>query len=139
MVSVGRDKRAKRVLVVEDEGELLGILSAGLISSGYEVVQASNGSAARQLLDQRPSQFDIVISDLRMPETNGLELLEYSKATYPATKFIVITAHVDESKDLLFAMGVDDFMLKPFDGEEFIRLVKQVDERSTSRRPSIQL
>lgn len=132
-------RASKHVLVVEDEPEISEYLCEDLNSIGYTVVAARNGYEAKTLIENNPSQFDIVISDLRMPEVNGLDLLEYAKAVAPNIKFIVITAYAEESEELLIAMGVDEFLLKPFQSKQFIELVKRVEAQASARKPTISL
>ncbi len=115
-----------KVLVVDDEEMILEIISDALKVLGFEVKTAPNGRAAKAMLDQNPSQFDIVISDLRMPELDGVTLLKHSKATFPRTKFIAMTGYSDTNPDRVIELGADEFVAKPFVIANFTDLIHRV-------------
>jgi CheY-like chemotaxis protein len=99
----------KRILIVDDEKSIREILSAILVSLGYEVVTASNGNEGLGLFSR--SAFSLVITDLYMPEVDGLTFAFSIKETSPGTPVVLITAGPvdDEEGD-----PVDLVMHKPF-------------------------
>ena len=86
-------KGLKKVLIVEDEETLTWSMAKSLAKDKdkYEVMIANNGSEALQLLKR--NKVDLVISDIRMPDINGLDLLVMVKKEYPETKVIIMTAY----------------------------------------------
>ena len=81
----------KSVLIAEDEQVLRQSLAELLSAEGYEVLQAADGKAAYELVLQRP--VDVVLTDMRMPEMDGLTLLGHLKQIAPQTPVIVATAY----------------------------------------------
>ncbi len=118
---------AGKILVVDDEEEIRRQLSFVLEDEGYEVKTASGGSEAlAYLMDQ---QFDVVITDLRMPAPDGMEILRKTKDSYPETAVVMITGQGSEEKAVeAMKLGADDYFPKPFDPEEMlIKLAKVIE------------
>lgn len=114
-----------RVLVVDDEEIVRHILRSKLESCGYEVVEARDGRKAVSHLDK--STFDVVITDILMPEMDGLETLLYVKRTQPRLPVIAITGaanelHLDNARSL----GASRVFAKPFELEEIAAAVKEL-------------
>ncbi|MGI9262463.1 MAG: diguanylate cyclase [Woeseiaceae bacterium] len=103
-----------RVLIVDDDASILGIVSEVLEDDGYTVTTASSGEAAMDIL--RENQFSLVMSDIRLPGINGVEVLEHVKRVSPRTNVIMITSHgsLDTSIDAI-KHGAYDYLLKPFE------------------------
>jgi CheY-like chemotaxis protein/pSer/pThr/pTyr-binding forkhead associated (FHA) protein/CRP-like cAMP-binding protein len=117
-LGAGRDHEAvEKVLVVDDEAPIRGVLREYLGDAGYQVVEAANGAEALVLAEQeRP---DLIILDIRMPELDGVttcKRLKASKKTY-SIPIIIATAYGDTLAEALEA-GADDFVNKPFQLEE---------------------
>jgi two-component system, NtrC family, response regulator AtoC len=108
---------SKRILIVDDEPSIRKVLSAHLRKFGYEVDTAEDGSIAVEMLQQDP--FHLVVSDLRMPNFDGLELLGWTGDNFPGLPVILITAHgtVDTAVEAL-KRGAFDYITKPFDRDE---------------------
>ncbi|MCP5090341.1 MAG: diguanylate cyclase [Gammaproteobacteria bacterium] len=104
----------KRVLIVDDDASILGVVSEVLEDDGYSVSTASSGEEAMDLL--RDNQFSLVMSDIRLPGINGVEVLEHIKRVSPRTNVIMITSHasLDTSIDAI-KHGAYDYLLKPFE------------------------
>ena len=117
------------ILVVDDEQGMRDFLKIMLKKSGYQVHTANNGDMALSLIRERP--FDLVISDIRMPGTSGLDLLGGIKEIAPDLPVIMITAFASPD-DAVIAMknGAFDYISKPFNIEE----IKSVVESATSRK-----
>ncbi|MBL8722347.1 MAG: sigma-54-dependent Fis family transcriptional regulator [Myxococcales bacterium] len=113
----------KQVLVVDDEANLRKVLVAQLTRDGYDVHTAADGEEARELLQEH--HVDLVITDLRMPRLDGMELLRWALADDPTRPVVMITAHgtVDTAVEAL-KLGAFDYVTKPFDQTE-IRSVAQ--------------
>ena len=87
------DKQFKRILLVDDEPDIREVLQMAMLDAGYEVLMAENGEAALQcFLAERPP---IVITDIKMPVMDGIELLKRIKREDPETEVIMITGHGD--------------------------------------------
>ena len=108
---------SKRILIVDDEPSIRKVLSAHLRKFGYEVDTAEDGQIAVQMLQSDP--FHLVVTDLRMPNLDGLELLGWAAEHFPGLPIILITAHgtVDTAVEAL-KRGAFDYITKPFDRDE---------------------
>lgn len=113
------------VLVVDDESFIRQILARIVSREGYQVHQASDGREALKLLAETPCQ--IVISDIKMPNMDGIELLSEIKANFPPVGIILITAYAGEyaARDALSA-GADAFITKPFKNVEIAATLRDV-------------
>ncbi|MBN1611817.1 MAG: sigma-54-dependent Fis family transcriptional regulator [Polyangiaceae bacterium] len=111
----------KQILVVDDEPNLRRVLGAQLMRDGYDVHTAEDGEQALQTLQDH--HIDLVITDLRMPKVDGMELLRRSVAMDADLPVIMITAHatVDNAVEAL-KTGAFDYITKPFDQAE-VRVV----------------
>lgn len=117
-----------RVLIVDDDGPLRETLTDVLSRAGHEVFAASGGHSALALLGQQI--VDVVITDVYMPEMDGIELLLALRQTRPALPVLVIsgggnrgTVQVLDSLEILGATGV---LRKPFDFEHLLALVDEL-------------
>lgn len=106
-----------RILVVDDEESIREFLEIMLKKEGYEVTCAEDGAKAKDLLAKK--SFDLVISDLQMPNMTGIELLKHVKDSYPDLVFMMITAFgTTESAVEAMKMGAYDYLTKPFKIDE---------------------
>ncbi len=112
------------ILVVDDEKNYLRVLSAVLEDEGYEVLTALNGSEALEI--HKRSDLDLILTDMKMPGMNGIELLENVKAIDPDLPVIMMTAHgtVDKAVEAM-QKGAYSYILKPFDNDRLIIYVKK--------------
>ncbi|MFW2387504.1 MAG: sigma-54-dependent transcriptional regulator [Polyangiales bacterium] len=108
-----------RILIVDDQDSARGMLSEMLRAESYEVDQAPNGEAACTMVADR--NYDLVITDLRMGEIGGIEVLQRTREASPRTRVIVMTAF-GTIEDAVEAMrfGAHDFVQKPFVVEELL-------------------
>jgi two-component system response regulator PilR (NtrC family) len=118
-----------RILVVDDEKSLLEFLSLLFREEGYEVTVESSGTAA--LERTRQESFDLVLSDVMMPDLNGLELLREVKARDPRAAVVMMTAY-SSTRSAIEAMklGAADYVTKPFDVEELKVVVQRAIEKA---------
>jgi len=117
-----------RILIVDDEAPIRALLGEHLGQVGYQIMQASDGRAALEMLND--GDFDLVLTDVRMPGMNGLELLAEVVRTRPAVGVLMLTA----CEDLTLAVnamriGALDYILKPFRLSEITVSVQEALER----------
>ncbi len=106
-----------RILVVDDEVSIREFLDIMLKKEGYEVSLAEDGQKAKELIAKKT--FDMVISDLQMPNVTGLELLKFVKENYSEVVFMLITAFgTTETAVEAMKMGAYDYITKPFKLDE---------------------
>jgi DNA-binding response OmpR family regulator len=120
----------KKVLIVEDEPDILNLVKLYLEKDGYRTVTAATGTAALQLIKtDRP---DLVILDLMLPELDGLEVCKRIRAT-PETALIpvlMLTAKAEESDTVIgLELGADDYVTKPFSPKALVARVKALFRR----------
>jgi two-component system response regulator AtoC len=114
------------VLVVDDEPAIRQVLSAAIGKAGYAVESAASAAEALAKLDKTP--FDVVLSDVFMPITDGIELLKLARARGHQAVFIMVTAFasVDSAIDAIRA-GAYDYITKPVRNEEIVHRLEQID------------
>lgn len=129
-----------RVLLVDDDSSVRRVLEFKLKQRGLEVATAADGQAALEKLKE--STFDLLLSDIRMPKMDGIELLEQASRVQPGLKVILITAHATVSQAVqAVKLGAFDYITKPFEDEElFLALDKALQfdnlERENQRLKS---
>lgn len=118
-----------KILVVEDDNELQKLFVHVLGKSGYEVMGAADGSEA--VLALRESYFDLIISDIMMPEMDGYQFVETIRQTGVKTPVLIITAK-DAYDDMKkgYLVGADDYMIKPVNVKEMLLKVQALIRRS---------
>src|SRR4030066_743816 len=118
---------AEKILVVDDEDIIRESLSFILRKEKYEVEEATNGKIAFEMLKE--SSYDLVITDLEMPEMKGIELLDEIKKINLQTNTIVITAYGSmETAIAALRSGASDYILKPVEFDELLIKVKRLFE-----------
>jgi two-component system chemotaxis response regulator CheY len=130
-----------RVLVVEDSAAMRSFIRAALedgddASNPIEVVEASSGFEALRLLPRGP--YDCVVTDINMPDINGLELVNFVRKSdhLRKTPLIIISTQASErDKQRGIALGADSFLAKPFEPEELRDLVRAFLSRSRRSSP----
>ncbi len=127
-----------RVLIVDDESSMREMLSIALGDEGWQVHSAPDGEAALALLGKKP--VDVVVSDIRMPGMNGMELLRYVREQSPVTEVILITAHASTDSAIeAVRLGAYDYVTKPFDVEELKVTVRHALEQQALLRENVLL
>ncbi len=123
---------ASRILVVDDERSMREFLGIMLTRDGYDVVVAENGTQAMAALRQRP--FDLLISDIRMPDCSGIEVLRDAKGVQADLPGILMTAFSSTQTAIeALRTGALDYISKPFDIDEMKRVIAQALERTQLR------
>jgi len=123
----------QRILIVDDERQITRVLSRGLTAKGYEVHVAADGEAALQTFgDWHP---DLVITDLSMPNMNGLELCRRLRG-FSEVPIIVLSVKGEErSKVEALDAGADDYVTKPFGIDELLARVRAALRRAPAEEP----
>ena len=118
-----------KLLIVEDDKELNEVICLYFKSNGFEVDNCYNGQEALNLLED--SEYDLIISDIMMPVMDGFTLLERIRNKNNKLPIIFMTARDDKfSKQLAYKIGVDDYVVKPFDLDELILKVGAILRRT---------
>jgi CheY-like chemotaxis protein len=111
-----------RIMIVEDEPLLRDTLEQLLQFSGFEVVSAGHGQEALEILEKSP--VDLVLSDIKMPVMDGVELLKNIRARYASVKVIFFSAFADISQAEAIQMGALDLLSKPVRIESLIEKIQ---------------
>lgn len=113
------------ILLADDDPQMQLAVKATLSKHGHSVTVVSNGKSAAEAIAQ--NSYDLLISDQRMPEMTGLELLDFLQEQGSMIPAIMITAHgtITQAVDAM-QRGAADFITKPFSGEELVRVVERV-------------
>lgn len=118
---------ARSILLVEDDALLLESLACLLEEEDYQVVCAADAETALEEASKR--QFDLVVTDVRMPGMSGMGMLEHLRDSSPETRAVVITGFADfEAPVEAFRLQVDDFLTKPFDDVTFLSSIRRALE-----------
>ncbi len=119
-----------RILIADDEPNIRRVLAAVLEKDGYEVVVAENGKKAFDIVNTN-NGIDVLITDLVMPDINGVELLEAARQINPSISVILITAHgsIKSAVDAM-RLGAFDYITKPFEMDELKVVVKRAFEHT---------
>ena len=118
-----------RLLVVDDDTDLLRLLAMRLQATGYDVATADSVAAARSRLGVE--RFDLVVSDVRLPDGDGLALFEDIRRQHPALPVILLTAHgtIPDAVEAT-ALGVAGYLTKPFDSQALLQGIRQALQRA---------
>jgi CheY-like chemotaxis protein len=118
------------ILLVDDDDVFLAMLSAVLTRAGYQVIVAFDGQRAINLYKSRPT--DLVITDLVMPEKEGLELIGELKRFHPEVKIIVVSGAgkhaLEDYLKMAKALGANRVLAKPFSEREILEAISEVLE-----------
>jgi two-component system response regulator PilR (NtrC family) len=116
------------ILIVDDEQGMRQLLSLVFGRAGHQVRAAESGAKALEMLRREPA--DLIISDVKMPDMNGIELLRAVREFLPEVAVVMMTAYatVDTAREA-FKLGADDFIQKPFDVDELKLIVEKALER----------
>jgi two-component system, NtrC family, response regulator PilR len=127
-----------RILVVDDEESIREFLDIMLKKEGYDVTLAEDGKRAQEFLKKKT--FDMVISDLQMPNVTGIELLKFTKDLNPDLVFMIITAFgTTETAVEAMKLGAYDYITKPFKIDEVRILINNALKNKRLETENIQL
>ena len=121
-----------KILIVDDEVNMLESLSEVLRNKGYLVATARNGLEALEKLKEK--YFNMAVADLKMPEMGGLELLEVMKERYPQTPVVMLTGYatINSAVDAM-KKGAYDYLVKPFSPDKILLIAKKIMEEENLR------
>jgi signal transduction histidine kinase/ActR/RegA family two-component response regulator len=124
-IAAPRPAIRKTVLVVEDQEIVRGFVVETLRSSGYSVLEAQSGADALEIIGQRGSEIDLLVTDVRMPGMGGKELARKAHAACPSICVLFMTGYADESINSMDVPGgTDEVILKPFTRESLSARVR---------------
>lgn len=117
-----QNTKTKKVLIVEDEGDMCLLLNILLNGKEMELDHVKNISAAEEYLEnEQPS---VIILDNKLPDGFGLDLIPFLKKKYPSIKIIMISGFDASAKDVALESGADVFLQKPFTKDQLYQSVK---------------
>ncbi|MFP4321211.1 MAG: response regulator transcription factor [Anaerolineales bacterium] len=129
----GNTEDIARVLVVDDEGAIRYSVTKTLQRIGYKVDAVASGEEALELLDQK--EFDVVLTDIRMPGMTGVELLSHVREKYPDTSVTLMTGYASLSTAVeSLRLGAHDYLVKPSSNKDIRESVGRGVERAQSMR-----
>ena len=118
--------RKQRVLVVDDDPRIIRFIRASLMAHGYEVLTATNGEEALEVVKMNTP--DIMLLDIRLPVKDGFEVLQELR-TFSSMPVIAFSANGSLSKQAL-SLGANDFISKPFIPDEMIARTRSILDRT---------
>jgi two-component system response regulator PilR (NtrC family) len=122
-----------RILVVDDEASLRELLGIMLTREGFDVVAVETREAAAEALARQP--IDLVITDIRLPDGDGMDILRHVRAAAPETGVIVMTAYGStQTAVAAMKLGAHDYLVKPFDLDELSIVVRNALDRQALER-----
>lgn len=122
------------ILFVDDEESIATMAGQVLIRLGYKVETETNPEAALELFRMNPDRFDLVITDMTMPQMTGVKLSEKLKDVRPDIPVIICTGHsslIDEEKAK--AMGIDDYAMKPIVKRDIAKIIRKVLDKGQEK------
>lgn len=125
---------ATRILIVEDEPDILEVLSYNLRQAGFEVSAAEEGEEALRLAEEHPP--GLVVLDLMLPGMDGLELCRLLKQREPLRRVpvLMLTAKAEEVDRIVgLELGADDYVTKPFSPRELVLRIKAILRRAAGK------
>ena len=115
---------AKKILIIEDEGDMCLILNIMLTGKEMELDHVKNLAAAKEYLDnEQPS---VIILDNKLPDGMGVDFISFVKQKHPDVKIVMISGYSDAVKDIALDNGADKFLEKPFTKESLYKSVKEL-------------
>jgi CheY-like chemotaxis protein len=115
--------KASRLLIVDDEPGIRGLLCGMLSRQGFTVIEAEDGAVAHDLFFQNPDGFDMVVTDIMMPGMDGIELGRRIRNLFPSFPILYLSAYAERNlpTDLKTA-----FVHKPFTPSSLIKLIRSL-------------
>jgi two-component system response regulator PilR (NtrC family) len=128
----------RKILVVDDESSMRQLLEIMLRKEGYAVTSAESRGAAAAALARE--SVDLVVTDVKLPDGDGIEILRQVKASSPDTVVVVMTAYGStETAVAAMKLGAHDYLIKPFDMEELKLVVRNALEKEELRQENLRL
>ena len=126
------------ILVVEDSATMRSLLASALeeLEASVKIVEASSGFEALRLLPR--GEFDLIVTDINMPDVNGLELVSFVKndPAYRSIPLVIVsTEGSDRDREKGLGLGADAYLVKPFEPEDLCRIAAELLARERTRLP----
>lgn len=116
------------ILLIDDETNLLRLLRRPLIKYGHSITEALNGKQGWELFLEQPHKFDVIVTDIKMPVLDGVELLKRLREKEYDTPVIIMTGYEDIQSSIdVLRLGAFDFLLKPFKAQELIAILDKLE------------
>lgn len=119
-----QSKELKKVLIIEDEGDMCLLLNILLNGKEMELDHVKNLSAAEEYLQKE--QPSVIILDNKLPDGFGIDFISYIKKNYPGIKIIMISGFDASAKDVALENGADTFLEKPFTKDQLYQSIKSL-------------
>lgn len=118
------DEQIRKIFIVDDEEPIRKVLNTHLSKEGYKVIQSSGGNGIFGMLEN--NTFDIVISDIRMPEVDGVKVLEHVRQKFDTVPVIMLTGLTDISIAIdVMKKGAFDYLMKPVKKEDLLAIISK--------------
>ena len=127
-----------KILIIDDEKSILDLLSVVFKKEGYTVETSLSAKTALEKIDKE--EFDLLLTDIKLPQMSGMKILQYAKEKYPAMPVVMITAYgtIKQAVEAL-KMGAMDYIVKPFNMEELKIIVSQGLENRRIKQENVLL
>lgn len=120
-----------RILLIEDDADLIELFTDALIASGYNVDKFTNPLEALSVFEHNPDNYDLILSDVRMPEINGIELIKKMKDINESINCVLMSAFdVGDYQEEMKELELKTFMRKPMHIEQLVNAVGECLNRS---------
>ena len=127
-----------KILLVEDDVKVAEFIKKGLLEQSFEVEVAYDGAMGKRLALQQ--QYDVIISDVNMPQINGFDLVKIIRNEGVSTPILLLTAFgTTDDKITGFEAGADDYLVKPFEFRELLVRLKSLHKRSGDQSQSAKI
>lgn len=131
-------ENGKRILIVEDDGDIADLLALHLRDEGYEITHAADGDRGAALLEK--GGWDALILDLMLPGVDGLEICRRARSMTRYTPIVIISARSSEVHRVLgLELGADDYLAKPFSMLELVARVKALFRRQEAMSRNLKM
>jgi len=131
-------ENGKRILIVEDDGDIADLLALHLRDEGYEITHAADGDRGAALLEK--GSWDALILDLMLPGVDGLEICRRARSMTRYTPIVIISARSSEVHRVLgLELGADDYLAKPFSMLELVARVKALFRRQEAMSRNVKM
>lgn len=131
-------ENGKRILIVEDDGDIADFLALHLRDEGYEITHAADGDRGAALLEK--GGWDALILDLMLPGVDGLEICRRARSMTRYTPIVIISARSSEVHRVLgLELGADDYLAKPFSMLELVARVKALFRRQEAMSRNVKM
>ena len=127
---------ARKILIAEDDADIVELLRLYLTNEGFEVLSAPNGEDALRILDE--TKIDLAVLDIMMPKMDGYELTKRIRAAGNLPVLILSARNMDSDKILGLDLGADDYMTKPFNPLELVARINSNLRRAYDLNDNVQ-